>query len=414
MIGLLIGYMWLFIHRPFEVWPALGAIRLELVYVISCIIYWLLCFPQKTWVSNRLNLAFSFFWAVFLLAWVASPFQDKCTKAVEDYFKYVVFYLLIMATVRDEKQLKALTLGYLVAVGLYMTHSFREFLCGRHEFRMGIVRMIGVDATFNDPNTFAATILYSLPITLALWPEAKNKKHRLLLLYYTALTVECIVLTGSRSGFVGLVCFSLFASRRIFRKKSLLLLMLGVVPLAWLVMPAGLQNRFWTLIDPSVGPANAQGSAEGRTQGLLDGITLCGRSPMLGFGPGAHGMAMGHGFQPHNLYGQTLGETGTLGAIAFLSILAGFVANHLEIRRLGRQDPAGRGQFPVNLSHAILISVALLLIKGYGDHNLYRYTWLWFGALQAIAVHCMRQRLAPTTAIPGELFPGPSRESVAG
>ena len=25
MIYLLIGYMWLFVHRPFEVWPWLGA-----------------------------------------------------------------------------------------------------------------------------------------------------------------------------------------------------------------------------------------------------------------------------------------------------------------------------------------------------------------------------------------------------
>jgi len=34
---------------------------------------------------------------------------------------------------------------------------------------------------------------------------------------------------------------------------------------------------------------------------------------------------------------------------------------------------------------------------GLGGHNLYRYTWLWFGAFQAIALDCMR-RSAPETA----------------
>ncbi len=403
MIQVLIVYMWLFIHRPFEVWPFLGALRIERVYAIFCICYWLLLYQRKTWVSNRLNLAFAFFWLILLAAWAASPFPNWGQRVFDDYYKYIVFYVLLMGTARTEKDLKTLALAYVVVMGIYMTHSYREFLCGRVEWRQGISRMIGVDITFNDPNTFAATILYSLPLTLAFWPEAKNVKHRVLLWSYTALTVQCIILTGSRSGFVGLVCFGLFSVRRIFRNKRLLLLFLAVVPLAWLVMPVELQNRFRTIIDPSMGPANAQSSAEGRTQGLLDGIKLWERNPVLGVGPGAFGPAVGHGMQAHNLYGQTLGETGTLGAIALLGIVYCFVANHLEIRSLSRRTPPGSGAFPLNLSSAILISVALLLIKGYGDHNLYRYTWLWFGAFQALALQCMRQRPVQTAQFPRPL-----------
>jgi hypothetical protein len=43
------------------------------------------------------------------------------------------------------------------------------------------------------------------------------------------------------------------------------------------------------------------------------------------------------------------------------------------------------------------LTVLLLLLMGLGGHNLYRYTWLWFGAFQAIALDCMR-RSAPETA----------------
>ena len=34
MRWLLIGYMYLFIHRPFEIWPTLGDFRIELVFAL--------------------------------------------------------------------------------------------------------------------------------------------------------------------------------------------------------------------------------------------------------------------------------------------------------------------------------------------------------------------------------------------
>ncbi len=46
----------------------------------------------------------------------------------------------------------------------------------------------------------------------------------------------------------------------------------------------------------------------------------------------------------------------------------------------------------MRLSNSILMSILLLLFKGYSDHNLYRYTWLWFGAFQAMALQAMRAR----------------------
>jgi O-antigen ligase len=415
VIYLLIGYMWLFIHRPFEVWPVLGTIRFEMVYVILTCCYWLFFYPKKTWVSNWLNMAFGFFWVVFLLAWQVSPFQEylRCSLTVENYFKTAVFYVLVMASVRDEKQLKTLTMGFLVVFAIYMTHSLREFYNGRHEFRMGIVRMIGIDESTRDPNTFASSILYSLGLTLAFWREEGDRKQRLFLTYFTGLSVLCIILTGSRSGFIGIICFLLFCFRQLFRKKILLLLVLLSVPLGWSVMPLELQNRFWTLIDPSVGPANARESAEGRTRGFYDGVSLWEQSPLLGFGPGAHGMAMGHGFQAHNLYGQVLGETGTLGALALLGIVVCFFANALVIRGLRRRESTNRGSFPASVSGSVVFTIVLLLIKGNSDHNLYRYTWLWNGAFQAIAVSCMRKRFNEDTLLPTNAI-GLEEEGITG
>lgn len=409
MIYLLIGYMWLFIHRPFEIWPILATIHLERMCAILCVCYWLLLHPHKTWVNNRINFAFAFFWLVLLIAWLASPFPEAGQRLFEDYYKYIVFYILLMGTARTERDLKILTLGYLVVMGLYMTHSFREFLCGRHVYRMGIPRLIGVDQTFNDPNTFAATILYSLPLTLAFWPEAKTRWQRRALYYYSGLTVVCVILTGSRSGFVVMLVYGLIAARSLFfRNRRLILLLPLALPVAWALVPENLKDRFMTIIDSSKGPENAKGSAEGRTEGFLDGIGLWGRSPAFGIGPGAFGQATGKGFQAHNLYGQILGETGTLGALAFLGLLTCYMLNRREVRRLQREDESDLGRFPSDLSNAVLISVTLLLIKGWGDHNLYRYTLVWFGGFQAIAVRCMRERVSNAHCAQAELPASPS------
>src|SRR5437868_7024156 len=178
MLWLLGGYMFLYIHRPFETWPVLGALQLERVYMLLTILVWMFQ-PGKRWFGNRLLAAFA---------------------------------------------------------GL-----------------------------------FAAALLYSLPLTFPFWAEtAGDRRKRNLLLLYTGLSVLCILQTGSRGGFVGLSAFALLALLRSQHRARFAFLLVLVVPLILGLMRADLQTRFETIIDPSVGPANAQESAQGRLAGLLD------------------------------------------------------------------------------------------------------------------------------------------------
>jgi O-antigen ligase len=411
MFWLLAGYMWLFIHRPFEVWPVLGTLHIERVYMIVTILCWTVA-ADKTWIKNRLNTAFMLFWLAVLAAWLVSPYGAIGAKTVEDYFKIVVFYLLVMSTVRDERDLKRLAIAFLVAMSLYMGHSLREFLCGRHWYKMDTVRMIGVDATYNDPNSFGATVLYAIPMVYPLWLAATRRWHRWALAGYVALAVTCILLTGSRSAFVGLCFLGLLAVGLLKKYRVKLALLFAIAaPVIWVNLRPDLQNRFLTLYDPSYGPPNAQASAEGRKQGWLDGVRLWRERPVFGVGPGAFGVARGTGMESHHLYGQVLGELGTAGALAFALVVFGFIANALECRRRCRVEPQLRGAFPTRVVSAVTVTVVLLLVLGFGGHNLYRYTWLWFGAFQAIALDCLRRAqevdLAATAPIqPDEIRQG--------
>jgi O-antigen ligase len=390
---LLAGYMFLFIHRPFEVWPILAEVRLERIYMLLTLAVWLGWPQRQSLIPSRLNRAFVLLTTAILLSWWLSPYPDKCTVTVENYLKVTVFYVLLMTTIRDENQLKRIVAIYLGVVFLYMSHSLWEFLCGRHVYQMGVPRMIGIDKSFSDPNTFAATLCYSLPLVFPFWNRSSDVRSRLPLLAYVGLSLLCILLTGSRTAFVLVGVLGVVLILKSRRRALWATVVMLAAFITWQRLPDDLRNRFMSLVDSSRAPANAQVSAEGRIEGLVDGIRIWQQRPLLGAGPGAFMAARGIELQAHNLYGQVLGELGSFGAIAFLAVLVGFFGNFLESRRIRKQTAANASCFSVDLSFAVIVSVLLLLVGGLGGHNLYRYTWLWFGAFQSIALYSLRHHL---------------------
>ncbi|MEN6457928.1 MAG: O-antigen ligase family protein [Thermoguttaceae bacterium] len=389
MIWLLGGYLWLFIHRPFEIWTWLGDIHLERVYMIVTCLYWLLL-ADKSWLSNRLNLALGFFWCVVLASCFLSPFDSN----VEGYAKVSLLYLLLITTLRSERDLRLIVVMFMAVMGLYMLHSLREYLCGRHVYRMGIARMVGVDKTYGDPNTFSASILYALPLVYPVWRLVQRVWQRRLLMGYVGLSVVCILLTGSRSAFVGLCALAIVATLLSRFRWKIAVGLIVVAPAMWFVLNESLQRRFLTIVDPAYGPTNAQLSAESREKGWRDGVRMWQEHPLLGVGPGCFPQARGYPLESHHLYGQVLGELGTLGALAFAAVVLAFLGNYRRLVRLCRMAPLLADSFPARLIRSITLTVLLLLLMGFGGHNLYRYTWIWFGAFQAVALRCAMWRVA--------------------
>ena len=394
MRWLLIGYMFLFIDRPFEVWPWLGDLHVERVYMLFTLAVWAI-YPGKRWLPNPQHAAYAAFATAVLACWAISPWADKGQNIVEDWFKIVVFYVLLVTTVHDEDGLKQIAVGFLAVMGLYLLHSFREYLGGRFTYRMGISRMIGVDTTLGDPNSFGASIVFALPLVTAFWRASiGGTKGKLLLVGYVGLSCLCILLTGSRGSLLGLlVWFLIMIWGTPYRFKALAGFAVAA-PLAFVALPESLQTRFETIINPEVGPANAQTSGEGRIQGFFMGIDLWQANPLTGVGPGAWRPATRQPIESHNLYGQLLGETGTLGAVSFAAIVACFWMNLRAVKRARNWFPEARNDLVFQLPSAIGLAVFLLLFMGNFGHNLFRFTWLWYGGFLIIARHCVAVRVA--------------------
>jgi O-antigen ligase len=398
MLWLLIGYMFLFVHRPFEIWPSLADIHFERLYMLATLLAAMLA--RKRWLPNWQHAAHLTFAAVVLVCWVASPWADKGEQLVEDYFKILVFYLLLVALVSDEVRLERVLLAFLVIMFVYMSHSLWEYHNGRHTFRMGIARMIGVDSSLGDPNSFGASILYALPFIVPFWIHRPRWYVRCFLVALVGLSCVCIGLTGSRGSFVGLIVLALILVLRSRYRWRLLGAGVVAAPLLFAALPPSLQTRFETIINPEVGPANAQGSAMSRLEGLQKGLELWAKNPVTGVGPGAFRPATGSLLESHNLYGELLGETGTLGGLAFLGVLAAYGLNLHRVWRAYRKHPEWGHDFLYETTVAIAIALFMLLFLGNFGHNLFRYSWLWYGGFLIIIWHCLQERMKKVQPAP--------------
>lgn len=389
-------YIFLVTERPWESIRYLNGIPIERVFAVLLIIaaflqnkFKIIPSPTNKWVYSLLAMHF-----------ILAPFAFNTGFALEqgvEYAKMVVLYLLILSVTNDEDTLKILVKAYIFSMMIYVGHSYIEYLNGRHVWRMGISRMVGVDSTFDDPNTFGASIVLSLPFVYALLRTETNTKFRKLYYGYFGLSVLCVILTGSRTAFVALVALMLIWVLIQKGKRKIVILATAIIALGvmWNFMPEEKQGRIRTLWDPDSGPSNAQVSAEGRTLGWKASLKMFQQVPLTGVGAGGKNF-IGYrvtnqiddgapiALQSHVLYGEVLAEFGIGGAILFLGLIASIIRTSIKTRSM-LFEAGLHSSFPYILAGAILCCLILLLIFGFGGHNFYRPLWLWIAAWSSLA-----------------------------
>ncbi len=390
-----IGYLFLFIFRPFEYWPLLGEYHIQRVYMI-CLLIALMFWRGKRYVHHPITNAILFFFAAICLSILFAYNPDAAFQRAEGYFKLLILYFVIILTVRNERDFRVLIIAYLFITGIYVGKSLWEFhFHGRHVYRMGIRRLVGIDETFSNPNAFAATIIYSLPFAWALWKSEESKSIRKGLIFYGVMGVVAIIFTGSRSGMVTLIFFMFLLLVRSQKKILGLFALVAVLFSIWQFMPQQYKLRFFTIFDESIS-ASATDSARGRIEGLKNGLKLFTKRPMFGWGAGNFPYAVEtigvfNRMQAHNFYGQIASELGLMGIIPFTALcLLIFRAN----KRI-KANILAKIQISHDMSNNLLLFTGtaclqvmlLLLFQGNFGHNLYRYNWLLISAFIILCHH---------------------------
>ncbi len=395
MIWLLIGYMWLFIHRPFEIWPVLATIHLERMYMIATILCWLVSGPRLP-SKNRLHWSLGFFFLAILASWLSSPYSAAGWPSVNNYLKYTVFYVLLVTSVHDVKSLRMILVGHIGVMTLVMAHSLREYFNGAVWYHQGILRIKGPGATFANYNDFASLVVIGLPMAWVVWHEWNDRWKRLMLLGYVGMSGYCVVLTGSRMGACGFALAALMVCVASPKRWRLLTLASILFVALWGILPEDRATRYLTLVDNNVGPEQARRSLGNmRLGGFERGLELFYEQPLFGYGPMSYGVVTGTGMMPHNLYGQLLAELGLVGAIAFGCMALGVFRNRYEARRMVYGKVSPDTQLLWRTINAMTATFVLLLFMGWGFNYLLWHVWLWYGGIQAVAIACLAWQPEP-------------------
>ena len=399
-------YVVLFIIRPWEqLFPSLGTIYFERVYALCMIAVVLLSGRVQIRINLQTITVIFFFFAVSFSA-IFARHSSLAWDPLYEYLTLVVFFFILMLVVHTPYELFFMVTCYIVALAVYLAKSQWEFFVhGQNRFDMGVYRLTGIEGTFGGPNSLAMSVVVSLPMLLFLWsirkefssewPRVWHKWFPRFLVFYAALAVSSIILTNSRSGMVSFILFvalATFRGRGIGRKISYILLGIVVLAMLWLVMPEDKKDRFRTIWAPETGPKTAQISAEGRIEGYKAGMKMFEEFPVSGVGIGnfityrvlhVDGVAL----NAHNLAGQVLGETGMMGASAFLLMVIVTLANCQKVRALARRkgsDPKLKALSGLGLAGRD--AVILLAFEGLFGHNLLRFNWLWLAAFSSLAL----------------------------
>ena len=411
VVWLLVGYIWLFVHRPHEWWSIFEASRVVLPYMIFVTVVWMLGWMSNPDGKRPLGNIFTLAALFYTLAITAAALFSPYVNILENdnwwsWLRYTLFFVIIMTSVKTERDLKIVVTGFTIAFFLWMAHSYRGYLLGNVHWSVGVVRIVPVGQTFRNANDYGTMIVCALPLVFSLGTLCKRYWHYLFVLGYVLLTVRSSLLTGSRNAFLMMIVLAILPVLFSRHRFKLIPIICVVLPLGWFSMTEQLQNRFRTIWDPTIDEM-ANINMAGRTQGFYNGWENWSNYPIFGVGPGQHGPALGTVFRPHNLIGEVVGELGTVGALAFLFMFSCFGINHYNIwknyKYLQEKNLGREGLYCWRVSLAIVYAVIMLQIQGFGLHTAYWFYWLWFGAFQALAAQIMQEKV--NNAMQGKLLP---------
>jgi probable O-glycosylation ligase (exosortase A-associated) len=237
-----------------------------------------------------------------------------------------LLFVLVSSEGRLERVLWVVTLSLLVFACEAILQGVERGLI--HEFDPKLV-VRGPDGPFGDNNNIARVLALSVPLWWILASNQRRLAARIAAAGGAALAVAGIVFTFSRSGFLALVAGVSVASlseRPLWRALATPLLFSAAL---LILSPHPYQARILTIARPQ-----AEGSVQGRVEIWKEGLRAAGEHPLTGQGPSTF-RAGERRRTSHNILVELLAETGLLGLLAYLAVIAGAVVGLHRVRRSG-------------------------------------------------------------------------------
>jgi O-antigen ligase len=253
-------------------------------------------------------------WNALTLLWSVDP--EATSRQVTTYAQSLVLVFLLWDLVNTPARLRAALQSYVLGTLVSMAALVGNFQAGT-----GFNSRRFTAGGFH-PNVLAFILALGVPVAADLAMRGKNPWLRIANLASVPLALYGILLTGSRSAFVGALLGVGLLFVTVLRARP---------PLRMTLVPAALGLVALSVIyAPSQSVERVEGtSAEiagddwnGRVRVWREGLDIFYQRPLQGAGSGAFQSAVSSGRPPHNFVISLLAELGLPGLLSYLGLLA--------------------------------------------------------------------------------------------
>jgi O-antigen ligase len=396
----LIVYTALFFLQPAGRFPILAPLRLEFVVgaiILISIVIKILSGSIKL-DDNRLNAIAIVFMLILMLT---IPFAYVKTRALNTFItvaKVFAIYLMIIAAIRTERQLKTFIIAYLAVISLIFLQPFFLSLMGKgFIYNNHMWRLAGPRGIFGHPNALGMIVAMHLPFYYFFMRYA-GTKGRIVCFLLILIGLRVIMLTQSRTAFLGVLTFAglLWIS---FKRK--LLARAGFVAelaIAWQFAPQQTKDRFLTLgrsaqvITEDRGTFSYEenielGSMASRWELARRALIAFTEYPVIGLGldcfSSYNGRRWGLWFPPHNTYLQALAESGIVGFSALIVLIAYTLRNLREARKRF-EEVVAESRFLRTVTPAVTWFYWIFIVVAAFGIEIYSNAWWIAGGLSVV------------------------------
>ena len=307
----------------------------------------------------------------------------------------MVSYLLIRTCFTSQVRLDFLMACVSLAAGVTALIAFYQIF-------IGYVNMTWVDrnlfaalqlrvySTFGNPNVYGAYLLLAIPLAAGLFIYAAKPVYKMCAAGVAGMLVIALALTYSRGCYLALAA-AVLIFMLIIEKRLIVLYLAGLAALPF-VLPAGMIARIVSILDFT------DTSTAFRIAIYQASIRILGDFWMAGLGQGIEAYNRAYPFysfaavpspHSHNLFLQVFLETGIIGLIVFLGVLACFFRTQFSfIRNTG--DTRRK-----ILSAALTAGAIGFLLQGMFDHVFYNYRVMLFFFIYIGIANSLAEERAP-------------------
>lgn len=378
------AYLMVLILRPGIYYPILAQVRFELILAFLGVLMIAFSGDNLRFLSlekSKITRYMLFFLIVILVSMLqAFDFYRSWNRVYTEILPNTLLVILIITTCKNERDVKILLwvfcittflLGYEPAY-LYISGDINTVSRSSLEYGYAVAEKGRVSGH----TALALYMLQGMSIVWYLAIACKKLSGKLFGFGLFAFCLYCVQISGARGGLVGLVVMLILIS--IFSKRRVLMLVSGAFALILILSLTG--DQYLTRMASILEFGGSDLSANSRIKGLINGIELMIKRPILGVGPGCYPAArkawLGWKLWSHNHYGQLMGELGLVGLITWFLFAKQYIKKSWELSKSLTTDP-----WIKSMATAILVTSVMRLVLGMVDHSLFRFIWYMLAAI---------------------------------